>query len=278
MLDLERHWRDESCGDDRTAGDRCGVPVAGHHGRRPARGSRGAAEDRALAAAHDRAEHGAANRRATDLARALARRGLAFAVDRVGAQIDLASVGEHQRVEAHAEARTFLDLSAFLHQRDRTRHTRSSRNRQAPVGVDVARHPSLDAILDARTLAGNRRFDFEPDHGRRGNRDLFDLRHCWRFDARLRIRRRRNGGRRRCGGRFSHRRHDRLDGTIVGRRRRSRCLRRPWRCVGTSDGRRGPARGNLPRRWRWRRLRLDAWGRLRLPIGRGLRSFSGRPP
>ena len=77
----------------------------------------GAADDRALLAADQRTEDRAANRRAADLAGAVAGRRFAFADDRVGANRQLRAVGQHQRVEPDAEAGALLHLAAALDQR-----------------------------------------------------------------------------------------------------------------------------------------------------------------
>ena len=134
LLDLDRRRRRQPDGDDRPAGKRRRVAVAGHDGRGAAGRAGRAADDRALAAAEDRAEHRAADRGAADLARAFVGRAIAVAVDRLGAQRHLAAVGQHQRVEADAEPGAFLHFAAALDERDGPDHARAGRDRHASVG------------------------------------------------------------------------------------------------------------------------------------------------
>ncbi len=136
-------------------GEDGGLPAARHHHRGAAGRAGGGAGDRALAAAENRAEHRAADRRAADLARALARRRIAFTVDRFGAQRHLASARQHHGVEADPEPRALLHLAAALDERHRADHARAGRHRQPSVRIDVARDARIDAIFEPRPFAAD---------------------------------------------------------------------------------------------------------------------------
>ena len=97
-----------------------------------------AADDRAFLPAENCAEHRAANRAAANLGRAFACRRFTLAIDRVGVDRQPRPVGQHDRVEADAEARLILQSASPLDERDRTFGMGARGNR--------------DAILNARRL------------------------------------------------------------------------------------------------------------------------------
>jgi hypothetical protein len=72
------------------------------------------------------------------------------------------AVGEHQRVEADAEARRLLELAASF---DLTTvpSARAGGNHHGVADADVARHAGFHAILDAGTFARYWSVRYEPD-------------------------------------------------------------------------------------------------------------------
>ena len=115
----------------------------------------------------------------------------ALAEDRVGAERDLAVVSENERVEAYAESRLVLHLSAALDERDIADDARACGNGDAPIRHDVARDARFDAILDTGGLARDRRLHVQADDRRcgtttatnvrpRGRRRFGDSRFGWR--------------------------------------------------------------------------------------------------
>ena len=107
--------------------------------------------------------------------RALIAGRVAVAVDRLRAERHLGAVREHERVEPDAESRRVLDLSAAIHQDDRSHHACAGGNGALPTSHDVTRYARFDAIFKVRRLARERTIDLEADDGGRRNDHLDEL-------------------------------------------------------------------------------------------------------
>ena len=97
-----------------------------------------------------------------------------------------AAIGEHQRVEADAEAGALAELAAGLDDGDLTLCARPRRDDDGAVHPHVAGDVSLDALFDPRGLGRNRVIELQPNHRVRRQDQFLDAR---------RGRRRRLGGR-----------------------------------------------------------------------------------
>src|SRR5262249_49527444 len=142
--------------------------------------------------------------RAADLRRALVCDFLALAIDRLGLDRNRRSIGEHERVEADAEARAILELAAGFDQRHVAARAGARGDRNLTVDAQVARAARLDAILDTRGVAGDRLFEAQTDHRIRRDQQL--------LEARLRRR-----GRLRRWSLFRRQRNLRLRARRIGR-------------------------------------------------------------